>query len=144
MGTIIKFLQSVIDAIRKLSICITTGGLVGFSAIHLSNIIDLRGINQNPDSIIASFVLVAVLNWILVLFIIGFLIGYGIKRIAIWSFVFSLFVSTCMLLLYYQFLYTLPSLINLLAGLIIGMLLGQLFCVLCNLLLGFACNKVGR
>lgn len=144
MEKIIEFLQTVIGTIKKLNICITTGGLVGFFAIHLFNLVDLGGVGQRPDLIIATFAIVAVLNWILVLFMIGFLMGYGIKRIGIWSLAFSLFVSTCVLLLYYRLLYPLPPLLDLLAGLIIGMLLGQLFCVLCNLLLGVACRKVWR
>jgi hypothetical protein len=142
MYKILEFLKSVFGALKKLNICITTGGLVGFFAIHMFNMVELSGANNFTNLMIASIVTIAILNWFLVLFIIGLLLGYGIMRIAVWSFIFSLVVSTFDILIFYLLLYPAPSLIFLLAGLVIGILLGMLLCSLCNLLLGIACNAI--
>ena len=128
MGTFVALAKAMFG---KLSLCALVGGLVGaitgffFSLFQLQN----PGLVLTVLQVLAMGIELGLLGWLFVLLVVGVWLHYGAGSIAFQALVNALLTS--ILVVFFNNLLQLPA-VAVPIGMLIGILVGYLLCILCG------------
>lgn len=131
-------LNVIIRFFRRLTFCAKIDLVIGFITGYFFGIIVLSGQFLDWLLVLEMGLILAIVCWVVILLVVGRWLRYGIRQIALLTFINSIITSIITVVVIF---FLKPPYYFAWIGAIMGILVGTVFCKVCNFLIGLQTDK---